>query len=275
MLETVERIAATADAPLSAQPNAGKPRHIEGPHDLPLVARVHGVLRPPVHREGRAAGRRLLRDDARAHPADQARRRLDIGRAAGGRRSRVGAVTAGEPTVAPIPRDQKSRLAHAMARGTFVHLVELTPPKGHEFAPTIEEARALEDPRRRRRQHPGRAAGRGADERRVDGRPDRAAGGDRDRAPLRVPGPEPARDGVGPARRSRHGHPERAAHHRRPATPGRLRVRHRRLRRGLDRPDQRRQPAESRRGHRRRADDPADRLSHRRRGQPDGAQPRR
>jgi homocysteine S-methyltransferase len=30
-----------------------------------------------------------------------------------------------------------------MARGTFVHLVELTPPRGHEFAPTIEEARAL------------------------------------------------------------------------------------------------------------------------------------
>jgi homocysteine S-methyltransferase len=30
-----------------------------------------------------------------------------------------------------------------MARGTFVCLVELTPPKGHEFAQTIEEARTL------------------------------------------------------------------------------------------------------------------------------------
>src|SRR5450756_3094964 len=29
MLETVERLAATTDVPLSAQPNAGKPRHIE------------------------------------------------------------------------------------------------------------------------------------------------------------------------------------------------------------------------------------------------------
>ena len=52
-------------------------------------------------------------------------------------------MTTGEPAVPPRPREEKSRLAHAIARGTFVHLVELTPPKGHEFAQTVEEARAL------------------------------------------------------------------------------------------------------------------------------------
>ncbi|HOC18475.1 MAG TPA: methylenetetrahydrofolate reductase, partial [Vicinamibacterales bacterium] len=45
--------------------------------------------------------------------------------------------------VEPVPRDEKSRLAHAMARGTFVHLAQLDPPRGHEAATVIEEARAL------------------------------------------------------------------------------------------------------------------------------------
>ena len=171
----------------------------------------------------------------------------------------------------PVPREQKSRLAHAIARGTFVHLVELTPPKGHEFAADDRGGARAEDPRRGCDQHPGRSAGGGADERGLDGRADRAAGGDRNGAPLRLPRPEPARHGVGPARRARDGHPERPAGHRRPAPARRLRVRHGCLRRGLDRSDQRRQPPEPRRGHRRRAALPPDGVSHRRGGQPDRA----
>lgn len=57
--------------------------------------------------------------------------------------ARVSPVASGEPTVPPVPREQKSRLAHAIARGTFVTLVELTPPKGHEFGAVVDEARAL------------------------------------------------------------------------------------------------------------------------------------
>ena len=52
-------------------------------------------------------------------------------------------VAAGEASVAPVPRERKSRLAHALARGTFVHLVELAPPRGHEAGPAVEEARTL------------------------------------------------------------------------------------------------------------------------------------
>ena len=39
---------------------------------LSVLAGVHGVVRAPLHQQRRAAGRRLLRDDAGAHPADQA-----------------------------------------------------------------------------------------------------------------------------------------------------------------------------------------------------------
>lgn len=56
--------------------------------------------------------------------------------------ARVGTVP-GEVMQPPLERERKSRLAHAMARDKFVCLVELTPPRGHEFSTTIEEARAL------------------------------------------------------------------------------------------------------------------------------------
>jgi homocysteine S-methyltransferase len=56
---------------------------------------------------------------------------------------RVSPVAAGETSVAAVPRERKSRLAHALARGTFVHLVELAPPRGHESGPVVHEAQAL------------------------------------------------------------------------------------------------------------------------------------
>ena len=42
-----------------------------GAQHLPVVARVHGVVRAPLRRQRRPAGRRLLRHDAGARPADQ------------------------------------------------------------------------------------------------------------------------------------------------------------------------------------------------------------
>jgi homocysteine S-methyltransferase len=43
----------------------------------------------------------------------------------------------------PVPRENKSRLAHAMTRGTFVVAVELLPPRGHDANEVIERARRL------------------------------------------------------------------------------------------------------------------------------------
>jgi homocysteine S-methyltransferase len=50
------------------------------------------------------------------------------------------AAAAGAP---PVPREQKSRFAHALARGTFVVAVELLPPRGFRVETAVERARAL------------------------------------------------------------------------------------------------------------------------------------
>jgi homocysteine S-methyltransferase len=50
-----------------------------------------------------------------------------------------------EPAIAspPVAREQKSRLAHAVARGTFVRAVELLPPRGFETQQLVERAKRL------------------------------------------------------------------------------------------------------------------------------------
>ena len=142
MLETIERMAAATGAPLSAQPNAGKPRHIEGrtiylssPEYLASYARRFS-----------AKGVRLVGGCCGTTPEHIRQIKLAVGSASTAPRAgsaRVSPVVAGEATVAPVPRERKSRLAHALSRGTFVHLVELAPPRGHEAGPAVEDARTL------------------------------------------------------------------------------------------------------------------------------------
>ena len=144
MLETLERIAETTQAPLSAQPNAGKPRHIEGrtiylssPEYLASYARRFI-----------ATGVRLVGGCCGTTPEHIRQIKLAVGASSTAPARHVGGA-AGPATavvdrgVPPVRREHKSRLAHAMARGNFVHLVELAPPRGHEAAQAIEEARTL------------------------------------------------------------------------------------------------------------------------------------
>jgi len=142
MLETVERLAATTDVPLSAQPNAGKPRHIEG-RTIYLSSPEYMAS---YARRFSSKGVRLVGCCCGTTPEHIRQIKLAVGSASAAPRAgtaRVSPVAVGEPTVSPVPSERKSRLAYAMAHGTFVHLVELTPPRGHEFFPTIEEARTL------------------------------------------------------------------------------------------------------------------------------------
>ena len=144
MLETLERIADTTGAPLSAQPNAGKPRNIEG-RTLYLSSPEYLAS---YARRFIAKGVRLVGGCCGTTPEHIRQIKLAVGASAAGPSRHVSggggaAVLEEERGVAPVAREQKSRLAHAMARGNFVHLVELTPPRGHEAAATVEEARAL------------------------------------------------------------------------------------------------------------------------------------
>ena len=145
MLETIERMARVAHVPLSAQPNAGRPREIEGrniylssPEYMASYARrfVAGGVRlvggccgtTPEHiRQIKAAVRAL----AIAGPAP----------AVAGRKGSPPAPAA--PPIDRVPRPAKSQLANALARGEFVVSVELTPPRGHDAAAIIAQARQL------------------------------------------------------------------------------------------------------------------------------------
>jgi methionine synthase I (cobalamin-dependent)/5,10-methylenetetrahydrofolate reductase len=142
MLETIERMEAVTPLNLSAQPNAGKPRDVEGrniylcsPEYMASYARrfvLHNVRvvggccgTTPEHiRQIKAAVRGAHLHSESASPRN--------------------AVKAGATIVAPpVPREKKSHLAKELAQGNFVIGVELLPPRGFESEPAIQRAREL------------------------------------------------------------------------------------------------------------------------------------
>ncbi len=145
MLETVERLAAVCNVPLSAQPNAGKPRDIEGrniylcsPEYMASYARrfiANGVRlvggccgTTPEHiRQIALAVKQLAPDVAR-----------------GATHSTHQAITVATPMARmPVARAEKSALGAKLAAGTFVTGVELVPPRGHATAEAVAAARLL------------------------------------------------------------------------------------------------------------------------------------
>jgi methionine synthase I (cobalamin-dependent)/5,10-methylenetetrahydrofolate reductase len=152
MLDTIERMEAATTRKLSAQPNAGKPRDVEGrniylcsPDYMASYARrfiLHNVRvvggccgTTPEHiRQIKIAVRGLATSVVKEGDAGAGRdRRVGQG---------SGRVAAGLSSP-PVPRERKSRLAHAMAHGTFVMGVELVPPRGFQTDKTVEAARHL------------------------------------------------------------------------------------------------------------------------------------
>src|SRR6266550_2991073 len=154
MLDTIERMAAVTKRKLSAQPNAGQPRDVEGrniylcsPEYMASYARrfiMHNVRivggccgTTPEHiRQIKAAVRAMAPAVMRSSEAAHATLRTGD-RPATGVRS-LPAIAS--PLVA---LEHKSRLANAMARGTFVMAVELLPPRGYQTDQVVERARRL------------------------------------------------------------------------------------------------------------------------------------
>ena len=142
MLETLERMARVSHVKLAAQPNAGKPREIEGrnlylcsPDYMASYARR--FINAGVRLVGGCCG--TTPDHIRAIKA--AVRSLTPGAV---RKDVKGPATASAPVViAPVPREQKSRMAHTLARGGVVVSVELIPPRGFQTDALIEQARKL------------------------------------------------------------------------------------------------------------------------------------
>ena len=153
MLETIERIERTVGTPLSAQPNAGRPRDIEGrtiylcsPEYMASYARRFVAL--GVRLVGGCCGTtpEHIRQIKQAVEAQRARPAAPLSASAGGQTAAFAGQSVEAPALAgapPVPRDEKSRMAHALARGKFVLAVELLPPKGYDPAPALDYARVL------------------------------------------------------------------------------------------------------------------------------------
>jgi homocysteine S-methyltransferase len=151
MLETIERMEAVTRVGLSAQPNAGKPRDVEGrniylcsPEYMASYARrfiMHNVRvvggccgTTPEHiKQIKAAVRSAGSTATATEPASRA----------GVVRQPVPAVSTVSIMAPPVPREQKSRLARELVHGRFVVGVELLPPRGFEAELAIQRAREL------------------------------------------------------------------------------------------------------------------------------------
>src|SRR5215471_3955891 len=149
MLDTIERIAAVTSRSLSAQPNAGKPRDVEGrniylcsPDYMASYARrfiLHNVRvvggccgTTPEHiRQIKIAVRGLAPGVMQGREGQE------------GQVGQVGHVAKAAAYASPVPREKKSRLSAALAHGTFVTGVELTPPRGFQTEPIVDRARRL------------------------------------------------------------------------------------------------------------------------------------
>jgi homocysteine S-methyltransferase len=157
MLETIERIERSVQARLSAQPNAGRPRDIEGrtiylsspeymasyarrfvAQGVRLVGGCCGTTPEHIRQMKLATGGATRPTVSARHPGDAMPAHSSIALA----ESSVPDVATAAPA-GPVPRAEKSRLAHALTRGRFVLTVEIQPPRGYDGAAAVEYARTL------------------------------------------------------------------------------------------------------------------------------------
>ena len=197
MLDTIERMAAVTSAgcrrsrtpasratsraatSISARRNTWRPTRGASSCTTCGWSAAAAARRPSTSGRSRRRSGAMAPAVVRSHDAAPA-----TASAGAGRRSAIAAP--------PVAREHKSRLANAMARGTFVVAVELLPPRGFQTDQVVERARRLKIDGVDVDQHPGRPARRRAHQRAVARGADRAAGGDRNAAALRLPRPQPA-----------------------------------------------------------------------------------
>ncbi len=140
MLESIERIRAATSLPLSAQPNAGIPRSVEG-RNIYLCSPEYMAS---YARKFVAAGVRLVGGCCGTTPEHirvmKSGLRMTQARA---RTTETTTKTQATPVVASVPLVQRSRLGAKIARGEFVTMVEIVPPKGTNIQKELEGARFL------------------------------------------------------------------------------------------------------------------------------------
>jgi methionine synthase I (cobalamin-dependent)/5,10-methylenetetrahydrofolate reductase len=143
MLEGIEAMAQVATRPLSAMPNAGRPRSVEG-RNLYLASPEYMAEYARLFIQ---AGARLIGGCCGTTPEHIKWVRNFVRSTTPGKR-RVRIVTrpaAGAAPLAEIPVPERSNLARKLSDGQFVALVEILPPRGTDPAKEVASARYLHE----------------------------------------------------------------------------------------------------------------------------------
>jgi homocysteine S-methyltransferase len=144
MLETIEAMSKLTSRRLVAQPNAGRPRDVDG-RNLYLCSPEYMAS---YARRFIAAGTRLIGGCCGTTPEHIRRIAVAVRTAMPADRTTAPAVRAVESQATPLPgveRREKSRLARALADGRFVMIVEASAPRGLDLDAVIAQARRYKE----------------------------------------------------------------------------------------------------------------------------------
>jgi len=142
MLDAMERVRAATSLPLAAQPNAGIPRSVDG-RNIYLCSPEYMAS---YARKFVAAGVRLVGGCCGTTPEHirVMKSALRVGEARGKAASKPVAGTSSTPRAVPaVPLQERSLIGSKLARGEFVTMVEIVPPKGIDVQKEVDGARFL------------------------------------------------------------------------------------------------------------------------------------
>ncbi len=142
MLDAMERVRALTTLPLSAQPNAGIPRSVEG-RNIYLCSPEYMAS---YARKFVTAGVRIVGGCCGTTPEHirTMKSALRAGEARGkSAAARPTATPAAATAVPAVLLENRSIIGAKLARGEFITMVEIVPPKGTDIAKELEGARFL------------------------------------------------------------------------------------------------------------------------------------
>jgi methionine synthase I (cobalamin-dependent)/5,10-methylenetetrahydrofolate reductase len=142
MLDAMEKVRAATSLPLAAQPNAGIPRSVDG-RNIYLCSPEYMAS---YARKFVAAGVRLVGGCCGTTPEHirVMKSALRVGEARGKTASTQVSGNQSAPLAVPaVPLESRSLLGARLARGEFVTMVEIVPPKGIDVKKEVEGARFL------------------------------------------------------------------------------------------------------------------------------------
>ena len=142
MLDVIERVRTLTSLPLSAQPNAGIPRSVDG-RNIYLCSPEYMAS---YARKFVAAGARIVGGCCGTTPEHirVMKAALRVGEARGKVASaRVVGAAAAPKAIPALALEERSLLGAKLAHGEFVTMVEIVPPKGIDINKEIEGARFL------------------------------------------------------------------------------------------------------------------------------------